>query len=193
MHSDWIQFLMGIAIFGSYLIFSAKTEMGTKLFIGLNRERLNTCLENITDFWLISDRIATSGQPTLAQFRAIADYDYETIINLALPTSDNAIANEAEIVQSLGMEYVAIPLVWENPTGSDLTCFLQAMDKRKKQKVFIHCTKNMQVSVFVYLYRRVSLNIAHEQAITDLHKVWHPNNVLQDFIDIFISALKLED
>ena len=179
MYINWIQFLLGIIILILYLIFSARTEMGTKLFMRQNQERL----EEISNFLQISANLATSGQPNVEQFQAIADFDYEVVINLALPTSDRAIANESEIVQSLGMEYIAIPIIWENPTVTDLDQFLQAMDKRKNQKIFVHCAKNMRVSAFVYLYRRLSLNCEHEQAIADLHKIWQPNEVWQKFID----------
>ena len=126
MYINWIQFFLGIIILILYLIFSARTEMGTKLFMRQNQERL----EEISNFLQISANIATSGQPTVEQFQAIADFDYEVVINLALPTSDRAIANESEIVQSLGMEYIAIPIIWDNPTVTDLDQFLQAMDKR---------------------------------------------------------------
>jgi protein tyrosine phosphatase (PTP) superfamily phosphohydrolase (DUF442 family) len=131
----------------------------------------------------ISDKLATAGQPTVKQFRAIADADYETVINLALPTSDGAIANEAQLVQSLGMEYIAIPVNWESPTMADLEEFLRVMEQRQRQKIFVHCAKNMRVSVFVYLYHCLYLNCEHEQAIADLHKIWQPNETWQKFID----------
>ncbi len=179
MRNDWIQILLGLTFLILYLFLSAKTEMGTKFFMTQNQN----CLAEIFNFLQISDNLATSGQPTSVQFQSIADCGYETVINLALPTSDGAISNEAEIVESLGMEYIAIPIVWDNPTMDDLEQFLQAMDKRQNQKIFVHCAKNMRVSAFVYLYRRLRLNCEHEQAIADLHKLWLPNEVWQKFID----------
>ncbi|MBD2176540.1 protein tyrosine phosphatase family protein [Pseudanabaena sp. FACHB-1998] len=146
-------------------------------------------LVEIINFLPISDKLATAGQPTVEQFREIADAGYETVINLALPTSDGAIANEAELVQSLGMEYVAIPVLWESPTMEDFSQFLQAMDKRQNQKIFVHCAKNMRVSAFVYLYRRSRLDCPPEQAIADLHKIWQPNEIWQNFIDMSIGEI----
>ena len=179
MDNGWLQLLGGITFLILYLIFSAKTEMGTKLFMTKNSDRLS----EILNFLQISEKLATAGQPTIKQFRVIADADYETVINLALPTSDGAIANEAQLVQSLGMEYIAIPVNWESPTLADLDEFLQAMEQRQQQKIFVHCAKNMRVSAFVYLYRRLHLNCDHEQAVTDLHKIWQPNETWQKFID----------
>ncbi|PZO42447.1 MAG: phosphatase [Pseudanabaena frigida] len=147
-----------------------------------NSNRPNNYLAEIYNFLPISEHLATSGQPSIEQLQSIADSGYEVVINLALPTSDGAISNEVEIVQSLGMEYIAIPVIWENPTKSDLDRFLQAIDKRKSQKIFVHCAKNMRVSAFVYLYRRLSLN-CEDEAIADLHKIWQPNEIWQKFID----------
>lgn len=102
---------------------------------------------------------------------------------MALPTSDGAIANEAQLVQSFGMEYIVIPVNWDAPTMTDLDKFLQAMEQRQQQKIFVHCAKNMRVSAFVYLYRRLNLNCDRKQAIADLHKIWQPNETWQKFID----------
>ena len=75
MYINWIQLLLGIIFLILYLVFSAKTEMGTKLFMRQNQERL----EGISNFLQISDNLATSGQPTVEQFQAIADSDYEVV------------------------------------------------------------------------------------------------------------------
>lgn len=183
MDNGWLQLLGGITFLILYLFLSAKTEMGTNLFMNRNSDRL----AEIINFLQISDKLATAGQPTVEQFREIANAGYETTINLALSTSDGAIANEAQLVQSLGMEYIAIPVNWENPTMADLDEFLQAMEKRKNQKIFVHCAMNMRVSAFVYLYRRLYLNCDREQAIADLHKIWQPNDAWQKFIDTKLS------
>jgi protein tyrosine phosphatase (PTP) superfamily phosphohydrolase (DUF442 family) len=187
MDNGWLQLLAGITFLILYLLFSAKTEMGTKLFMNRFMNQDSDLLAAIINFLQISDKLSTAGQPTVEQLRAITDAGYETVINLALPTSDGAIANEAELVQSLGMEYVAIPVLWESPTMEDLRQFLQAMDKRQNQKVFVHCAKNMRVSAFVYLYRRSRLDCPQEQAIADLHKIWQPNQIWQNYIDMALT------
>ncbi|WP_339379213.1 hypothetical protein [aff. Roholtiella sp. LEGE 12411] len=66
-------------------------------------------LEDIDNFLQLSDVIATGGQPTTEQFAAIKHSGYQLIVNLALPTSSNALPNEKQIVESQGMEYIHIP------------------------------------------------------------------------------------
>ncbi|BAU15130.1 hypothetical protein LEP3755_56870 [Leptolyngbya sp. NIES-3755] len=144
-------------------------------------------MELIANFVQINDRLGTAGQPTIEQFTAIRDAGYTVVINLAVPTSEGAvtqacakgIANEREIVESLGMQYFHIPVVWDNPTIEDFNQFSNVMQTHSDQSVFVHCAKNMRVSAFVYLYRRSHENISEEEARADLNKIWQPNPTWQ--------------
>ncbi|HTL87911.1 MAG TPA: protein tyrosine phosphatase family protein, partial [Leptolyngbya sp.] len=111
-------------------------------------------IESIQNFVQIRDRLATAGQPTIAQLAEIKTAGYQVVINLAVPTSEGAIANEREIVESLGMQYFHIPVIWDAPTIEDFHQFSTVMQAHSKQSIFVHCAKNMRVSAFVYLYRR---------------------------------------
>ena len=55
----------------------------------------------ILHFRAISPRLGTAGQPTAAQFAMIRQAGYDVVVNLALPTSDNALANEGGLVAGL--------------------------------------------------------------------------------------------
>lgn len=112
-------------------------------------------LTNIQGFLALSSQVGTAGQPTAAQFIDIKGGGYQTVINLALVNSTNAIPEEGEIVAQLGMEYIHIPVDWQIPTLEDLTHFFEVMDQRAETKVFVHCAKNMRVSAFMYLYQFV--------------------------------------
>jgi protein tyrosine phosphatase (PTP) superfamily phosphohydrolase (DUF442 family) len=140
-------------------------------------------LDNLLNFVQISETIATAGQPTEAQLTEIKNAGYQTVVNLALTTSTNALPNEQEIVESQGMHYVYIPVVWEKPTQDNLDRFFQVMQENANRKVLIHCAMNMRVSAFVYLYRRIQECLTDELARQDLHKVWTPNATWQRFID----------
>lgn len=132
-------------------------------------------LNNIANFLPFAPTLATAGQPTAAQFQAVQQAGYEVVINLAMPTSTNAMAEEPELVRELGMDYVAIPVVWESPTLDDLDQFFAAMATHADRKVLVHCAKNMRVSAFVYLYRVLRLGIDPQQAEADLARIWQPN------------------
>lgn len=147
-------------------------------------------IEDIYNFLKISDTIATSGQPTQEQFQAIKVAGYQVIVNLALPESPNALKDEKQIVESQGMQYVNIPVVWENPTLENVTEFFSVMEGNNDKQVFVHCAANMRVSAFMYLYRCLHQGISDEDAKNDLQKIWIPNEIWQNFIEQVISMQK---
>ena len=144
-------------------------------------------MEDIYNFLQISDFVATSGQPTKEQFSEIKNSEYQVVVNLALPTSSNALPGEKEIVEDLGMEYIHIPVVWEKPTIEDLEQFFSVMSENKDKKTFVHCAANMRVSAFMYLYRRLCDRVNKEEAKQDLDRIWQPNETWQQFIERVIE------
>lgn len=139
-------------------------------------------IEEIYNYLKISDSVATAGQPTEAQFSTIKESGYQVVVNLARPDSPNALSNEQAIVESLGMQYIHIPVIWENPTFEDISRFFSVMETNADKSVFVHCAANMRVSTFVYLYRLVHAGMTEEQAKQDLHRIWTPNETWQTFI-----------
>lgn len=145
-------------------------------------------IEEIYNFLKLSDSVATSGQPTESQFAAIKESGYQVVVNLALTSSPNALPNEQEIVESLGMQYVHIPVVWADPTLDDIARFFNIMEANADQPIFVHCAANMRVSAFMYLYRLIREQISNEQAAQDLHQIWIPNENWQRFIQQAIAS-----
>lgn len=143
--------------------------------------------EDIYNFLKLSDSIATAGQPTTEQFEAISQSGYQVVINLALPESSNALPNEKQIVEKQGMQYVHIPVVWENPHIENITEFFNVMEANADKKVFVHCAANMRVSAFMYLYRRLHESVGEEDAKKDLHRIWVPNENWNKFIEEVIE------
>ena len=147
-------------------------------------------LSAIRAFLALTERIGTAGQPTAEQFDAVEAAGYEVVINLALPTSTNALPDEAAVVTSRGMTYVHIPVKFDAPSVDDARRFFEAMDAAAGKKVFVHCAMNMRVSAFMYLYRTVRENLPSEQALHDLHRVWTPNPTWQQFLDTAAAELR---
>jgi len=139
-------------------------------------------LSEIYSFRAVGDKLGTAGQPTQAQFRMVRESGFEAVINLALPTSDNAIANEGSVVTSLGMSYVHIPVDFKAPTSRDFRAFCRVMEAFGDRPVFVHCAANMRVSAFVFLYRVLIQRVAVPEAERDLHAVWQPDEIWSRFI-----------
>ena len=139
-------------------------------------------LSQIHSFRAMGDRLGTAGQPTEAQFTMIREAGFETVINLALPTSDNALANEGSVVTGLGMSYIHIPVNFQEPTSQDFQSFCGVMDAFEGRRVFVHCAANKRVSAFVFLYRVLRQGAAVADARHDLDAVWQPDEVWTLFI-----------
>ena len=139
-------------------------------------------LSEIYNFRAIGRRLGTAGQPTEEQFRAVREAGYEAVINLALPTSDNAIAHEGSVVTALGMAYVHLPVDFKNPTGQDFQSFCGVMQAFENRRVLVHCAANMRVSAFMFLYRVLYQRVSRAEAEADLQAIWQPDAVWSRFI-----------
>ena len=146
-------------------------------------------LQGITNYVRLSEQVGTAGQPTREQLAAVARAGYQVVVNLATLDSEEAVPDERDIVEALGLEYVHIPVVWERPTRADLEKFLQAMDGYKDRRVFVHCIANMRVSVFMALYRVLRLGWSLEEALDDVHQLWVPDETWQRFMDDMLREL----
>lgn len=145
-------------------------------------EPLRTELSEIYNFRLVGGQLGTAGQPTQAQFRAIREAGFDAVINLALPTSDNALANEGSIVTGHGMAYIHIPVDFQAPSARDFRAFSGVLDSFNDRRVFVHCAANMRVSAFVFLYRVLRQHAPVAEAERDLHAIWQPDEAWAQFI-----------
>lgn len=139
-------------------------------------------LAEIYNYRAIDEKLGTAGQPAEQEFKLIRQAGFETVINLALPTSDNALSYEGSIVTGLGMAYVHIPVDFKAPTRRDFESFCQMMDAFGSRPVFVHCAANMRVSAFVFLYRVLRRRVAVAEAERDMHAVWHPDEIWSHFL-----------
>lgn len=148
-------------------------------------------LQDIYQFLPISESVVTAGQPQPDQLANVQAAGFTVVINLALPTSSNALPDEPQQVESLGMTYVAIPVEWESPTLADFQQFVSTMQAHAGEPIFVHCAANMRVSAFIYLYRAICDRIPPETAIADLHQIWQPNPIWQAFIDEVLAQYQV--
>jgi protein tyrosine phosphatase (PTP) superfamily phosphohydrolase (DUF442 family) len=131
----------------------------------------------------VFDWLWSSGQLSEKDIRELPTLGFEAVINLALPTSSNALPREAEYVTQLGLAYVHIPVVWERPDPAQFTQFAVVLEAFVDRKVWVHCAMNMRVSAFIFLYRKLVLHEPDHVASHPMREIWKPNEVWQSFID----------
>ena len=136
----------------------------------------------------VFDWLWTSGQLTERDIARLPGLGIQAVINLALPTSSNALPGEAEFITRQGISYFQIPVIWEKPELHQLQQFFGTLKVLNGRKVWVHCAKNMRVSAFIYLYRKLCLAENEESAAHPMRDVWVPNETWRAFIDKAISA-----
>ena len=147
-------------------------------------------MEDIINFYQITENVGTGGQPTIMQLAEIAEANYSAIVNLAMHDSDNAIPEEADIVSSLGMKYIHIPVPFEAPTSNHLKEFFNVMDSFEEKKVFVHCAVNARVSAFMHQYLTLKKGVSSEKATSPLLHQWLPK---MDSNWKFIMELEIDE
>ncbi|MFO1303397.1 MAG: protein tyrosine phosphatase family protein [Burkholderiales bacterium] len=126
---------------------------------------------------MISDRLATSGQPKAASLAELGREGYTKVIYLVPPGAPDAVADEAKILRAQGIEFVVVPIAWERPSDADFDAFAAAMGKADAGKVLVHCQINLRASTMTFLYRTVVLGVPPDKAYEAVTAVWSPNAV----------------
>lgn len=134
----------------------------------------------------LTPNISTSGQPDEAQFHTIADQGFDLVVNLAMHDSENALPNEGNLVASLGMSYINIPVPFDDPTADHLKHFIGVMETFSDKKIWVHCAVNARVSAFMYQYLTLTGKTDASSATTPLLEKWRPkmDDVWRDFLTL---------
>ncbi len=121
--------------------------------------------------------LSASGQPTASQLEAVSEEGFNRVIYLAFSDNDTAIDNEDRVVKKLDMDYVHIPVDFENPTLEDFEDFSAIMNRDGNIRTLLHCQINLRASTFSFLYRVIYADVPMAQAKEDLDAIWQPDRV----------------
>ncbi len=145
-------------------------------------EPADESLAEISNFLQYSPVFASAGQPTAEQYSALREAGFERVIYIAFTDNANAVPNADKLVKQLGMDYLHIPVDWNNPTPRDFYAFADAMQREQEMKTLLHCQVNARATAFSFLYRVVYEDVPVAEAKQDMDKVWQPNQTWRDLI-----------
>ena len=143
---------------------------------------------DIINYIAYSDVLASSGQPTAAQFQVQAEAGVQRVVYLAFTDHETSLANEDRVVRDLGMALVQVPVVWVNPTVEDFELFAAVMAQGGDQKTLVHCQVNWRASSFSFLYRVIHDKVPMDDAVVDLTSIWTPTEPWRQFIVDVLDA-----
>lgn len=127
-------------------------------------------------------QITTSGQPREDQLPALAALGVRQVMNLALHSHEEALADEAASLAALGIAYTHLPVEFSNPTDADFNAFCSALEAAGDAPLHIHCIMNYRVTAFLYRYQRDVLGRDEAQARQLMDSVWTPEGVWAEFV-----------
>lgn len=97
-------------------------------------------VEGIHNFYQVDSHVYRGGQPTATGFRYLASIGVKTVIDLR--GWDERAAAERQLVTSLGMTYVSVPMGGLTPpTTAQITRILMLLENSNSGGVFVHCRR----------------------------------------------------
>ena len=139
-------------------------------------------LPEVLNWRRLDHRITLSGQPTEDQLAEIKDLGVTHVINLGPHHNKGALPDEAGTVAALGMEYIYIPVEFEDPTDQDFANFCDAIESLPDTQVHVHCIYNARVTAFFYRYAKTGRGIPEAEVHALMDGIWRPGNDWAEFI-----------
>ncbi len=136
----------------------------------------------IKNFVVVSDELATAGQPSESELAALKACGFAAVVNLGLLDPKYCLPDEAGTAAGLGLEYHHIPVDFQAPAPADFARFVQVMRGLAGKKAFVHCAMNYRVSCFVALYGEAELGWTRARADSHIRRLWEPNAAWQAFL-----------
>ncbi len=123
----------------------------------------------IENFGRVNEHYYRGGQPDDSDYVDLAALGVKTLVNL---TSDDARANERELVESAGMSYVQIPMTThEQPTPEKVAEFLSVVNDPARQPVYVHCVGGRhRTGVMSAVYRMTHDSWTPDQAFKEMKR-----------------------
>lgn len=149
-------------------------------------------LSDISNYRQYNSKFASAGQPSAEQLALVARSGVKRVIYLAFSDNDSAIDSEDRVVKELGMQYVHIPVDFQQPTLEDFQLFVSIMQRDPDLDTLLHCQVNFRASTFSFLYRVVFLDVPTEKAKQDMDSVWQPNEVWYKFLRAVLNHYKID-
>jgi uncharacterized protein (TIGR01244 family) len=124
----------------------------------------------------LDDRTTTSGKLDDADVARLAAIGVKHVINLALDSHPEALADEGTKLATAGIGYTHIPVPFDAPGDEHFAAFRTALAEIGEAPVHVHCIMNWRVSAFCYRLHRDHLGMDEAQARALMEVQWAPEN-----------------
>lgn len=133
------------------------------------------------NFYQYSEKLASGAQPTEAEIVELKKAGFEVVFNISTSSARNSVANEASIVEKLGMKYVHFPVDCSDLQPFHYNTFKGIMNGISEKKVFVHCGANIKSSNLVHIYEVLELGKDEQESLRTLQKIQQPEDKWFDY------------
>lgn len=92
----------------------------------------------MADVKKISDEFSAGGQPTPEALKQLADEGFKSVVNLRSSDESGALANEQQLAEAAGLQYVNVPLQ-STEAKAELTATVLSEAERLPTPIYFHC------------------------------------------------------
>ena len=131
--------------------------------------------DDIRAWQRLSSRVTTSGVLGPQDAERLAAIGVRHVINLALASHPEALADEGEQLAAQNIAYTHIPVPFDAPDETHYRAFTEALDAIDGP-VHVHCIMNWRVSAFFYRWHCDACGMAEREARTLMERQWSPEN-----------------
>ena len=133
---------------------------------------------DIRAFQRLDCRTTTSGSLRDEDLPGLAAIGVRQVVNLALASHPEALADEAGKLAALGVGYTHIPVPFDDPRDEHYQAFAAALAAAEAETagapVHVHCIMNYRVSAFFYRWNRQVAGMDEPAARALLVRQWDP-------------------
>ncbi|CAM4090288.1 Beta-lactamase hydrolase-like protein phosphatase-like domain-containing protein [Novosphingobium lubricantis] len=129
--------------------------------------------DDIRAWQRLDDRTTTSGRIVADDVARLAGLGVRHVINLALDTHPEALADEAARLARHGIAYTHIPVPFDAPDDDHFAAFVTALEEGPAP-VHVHCILNWRVSAFFCRYNRERRGLGADAARAIMARQWNP-------------------
>lgn len=130
--------------------------------------------DDIRGWQRLDPQTTTSGKLDETDVERLAAIGVKHVINLALDTHPEALADEAGKLAARGIRYTHIPVPFDAPSDVHFAAFRAAVGEGD-EPLHVHCIMNWRVSAFFYRLNRDHRGMAEAEARALMKQQWEPD------------------
>ena len=141
---------------------------------------------SVMNYHRIDERLVTGGHfvdDGLTELKAEG-------VTVVIDLRDKPPRGQKEKLAQQGIEWINVPIEWDDPETVDFERFSKAMQAHQGDHVLVQCAANYRASAMTYLYRVLFEQVDEDSAVIDLYAVWTPSEENQQWSE-YIEGIKV--